>query len=165
MASVLVVKTPVAADKRIQVRMADYDERNPVPGRYRWMSEKFYALPELGKTPMDYVDFVSLETSPTIESQFLTARRNRAGWIVELPAESKPAAVQQFRITNPNFPDTVWAEPWNGTAATGPVVHVVKMFELRNSLALRIKHVARMAPLRITDYSTDPLAPQYSVPP
>ena len=45
-------------------------------------------------------------------------------------------AVVQFRITNPDFPDTVLAELWDGTAATGAAVHVAKPWDLRTSPAL-----------------------------
>lgn len=46
--------------------------------------------------------------------------------VVRTPAAAASGVVQQFRITDANFPDTILAEPWDGTAATGEAVHVAR---------------------------------------
>lgn len=71
----------------------------------------------------------------------LKLKRDHQGMLlsVDLPASQRRQAaplgsVQQFRITDPDFPDTIKAEPWDGTASTGEAVHIAKPLFMSKTL-------------------------------
>ena len=111
------------------IRKVKYIDAKPQVGRYEIVGDvanheqDITAYPDFGHTIADYEDFEWDATGPTIEDQFLTARRERGVWLVELlqtPMTVPPATFQWVVITVNNAGTGVPETPFS--LYTAPVV-------------------------------------------
>jgi len=113
------------------IRKVKYIDAKPQVGRYEIVGDvanheqDITAYPDFGHTIADYEDFEWDATGPTIEDQFLTARRERGAWLVELP--SAGLEVQKFTLF------AVDADVLICRRADGTFIDVAKPYILRKT--------------------------------
>lgn len=138
--TVAIVRRPAPEDTKLLIRPVRYRDLPPKPERpncadgaeptcrYAWADVAFPAWPDFGTRTADYLVHYWPESTPTLETPYLRARRDDV-WIVELPAYTvRHIVIRSIPDPGANYVNVQDIRPelaegdWSGAfEASGPI--------------------------------------------